>query len=73
MEQKFTAAKTWVAALGVTATAITTALAAVQLALADDAVDVGEISSITAAVISAGATIYGVWRTKNQPIERGTN
>ena len=64
---KTTAAKAWVAAIGTTLTALTTALAAASLALADDALDLNEVSAIVTAAITAGATVYGVWRTENKP------
>lgn len=63
---QMTTAKTVVAALGTTLTAITTALAAVSLALADDAVDLTEVSAIVTAALTAGATVWGVWRVPNR-------
>lgn len=65
---KLTPAKAWVAALGTTLTAATTALAAVSLALADDAVDLTEVAALVTAAVTAGATIYGVWRTPNRVV-----
>lgn len=67
-ELKFTAAKTVAAAVGTTLTAVTTALAAVSVVLADDAVSIEEVSAVVAAVVTAGATIYGVWRTPNKVV-----
>lgn len=67
---EMTKTKTVVAAIGTTLTAITTALAAVSVALADDAVDLTEVSAIATAVLTAGATIYAVWRVPNKPVNR---
>ncbi len=64
---KTTAAKAWVAAVGTTLTALTTALAAVSLALSDDALNMNEVSAIITAALTAGLTVYGVWRTENKP------
>jgi hypothetical protein len=66
MGPTFTAAKAKVAALGVTLTAATTALAAVQVALDDGALDFTEYGTIVTALATAGATIYAVWRTPNR-------
>lgn len=67
-ETKLTPAKAIAAAIGTTLTALTTALATVQLVLADDAVDLAEVSTLAAAVVAAGATIYAVWRTPNKVV-----
>jgi hypothetical protein len=61
-----TKAKTWVAAIGTTLTVITTALATVSVALADDAIDLAEVAGIVTAVLTAGASIYAVWRVPNK-------
>lgn len=61
------AAKAVVAAIGTTATAVTTWVAAVTVVASDDAIDVGEVSAILAATIALGSTVYGVWRTVNKP------
>lgn len=68
---KVTAAKAWVAAAGSTLTALTTALATASVVLDDDAVDMGEIVPITTAVVTLAATIYGVWKARNKPIDAG--
>lgn len=62
-----TKAKTVAAAIGTTLTAITTALATLNIALDDDAIDLSEVAGIVTAVLTAGATIYAVWRTPNKP------
>lgn len=64
--QRFTAAKAWVAGIGATLTAVTTALATVQLVLADDAINLPEISTLTTAAVSLLATVYAVWRVPNK-------
>lgn len=66
MEPRFTAAKTVAAAIGTTLTAATVALAAVQVALDDGALDFAEYGTIVTALATAGATIYAVWRTPNR-------
>lgn len=66
MNEQFTAAKTVAAAIGSTLTALTTALAAVTLALSDDKLDFAEYGSLTTAAVTLGATIYAVWRTPNR-------
>lgn len=63
-----TAAKAWVAAAGTTATAITTALAAVSVALSDDAIELPEVAGIVTAVLTAASTIYAVWRVPNKVV-----
>lgn len=65
---KTTNAKAWVAAFGATLTALTTALAAVSLALSDDTVDLAEVAGLVTAALTLGATIYGVWRTPNRVV-----
>lgn len=66
-------AKAWVAAIGGTLTAATTALAAVSLALADDAIDVAEVGALATAAATLVGTVYGVWRVENEkPIKSGT-
>lgn len=35
---------------------------------ADDVLDVGELGSLLAALVSAAGTVYAVWKTKNQPV-----
>jgi len=66
MEEQFTAAKAVAAAIGATLTAVTTALAAVTLALSDDKIDFAEYGSLTTAAVTLAATIYAVWRTPNR-------
>jgi len=67
MEPQITAAKAVAAAIGTTLTAITVAVAAVQVALDDGALDFTEYGTIVTALVTAGATIYAVWRTPNKP------
>lgn len=64
---KTTAAKAWVAAIGATLTALTTAVATATVVLDDDAVDLSEVTSITTAVVALAGTVYGVWKTVNKP------
>lgn len=61
-----TAAKTVVTAIGATLTALTTALATVQLVLSDDAVDFAEYGTLTTAAVTLLATVYATWRVPNQ-------
>jgi hypothetical protein len=63
-----TKAKAVVAAIGTTATAVTTALATVSVAVGDDAIDVSEVGVILTAVASLVSTVYGVWKTTNRRI-----
>lgn len=51
--------KAVVAAVGTVVTALTAAFA-------DDVLNVDEAGNIVAVVVSAGVTIYGVWRVPNQ-------
>lgn len=67
-----TSVKAWVAALGVTLTAISTAVAAVQVALSDGSLDGGDVASIITAVVVASGAIYGVWRAPNKVKDGGT-
>lgn len=66
---KTTAAKAYVAAVGSTLTALTTAVATASLVLDDDAVDLTEVSTIATAVVTLVATVYGVWWTTNKPTQ----
>lgn len=54
-------AKAVVAAVGTIVTALTAAFT-------DDVVDIGEVGELTAVVIAAGLTIYGVWRVPNREV-----
>lgn len=63
-----TAAKAWMAALGASLTAVTTALATVQLVLSDDAVDLAEIGTLAVAASTLAATVYAVWKTPNKVV-----
>jgi hypothetical protein len=65
---KTTAAKALTAAVGGTLTAITTALATVQLVLADDAVDLAEYGTLATAIATLVATVAAVWRVPNRPV-----
>lgn len=67
---EMTKAKAVVAGIGTTLTALTTALATVSVALSDDALDLAEISAVLTALLTAGATIYAVWRTPNKPVDQ---
>lgn len=63
-----TAAKAWVAGIGSTLTAIQTALAVAMLVASDGQLDGGEIGTLVTAGITMVATVYGVWKTTNQPV-----
>lgn len=63
-------AKAIAAAIGGTLTAAATALATVQLVLADDAVDLAEYGTLATAVVTLVATVAAVWRVPNRPVER---
>lgn len=63
-----TTAKAYVAALGVTLNAITTALAVVSVAVGDDAIDVTEVGSIATAFLTLIGTVWAVWRTPNEAV-----
>jgi len=65
---KFTAAKAKVAAIGATLTALLVALGPLQTALEDDRLDLGEVTTVGGALVTLGATVYGVWRTTNKPV-----
>lgn len=67
---EMTKAKAVVSGIGITLTALTTALAAVSVALNDDALDLTEISAVLTALLTAGAAIYAVWRTPNKPVDQ---
>jgi len=59
---KFTKAKTVAAAIG-------SAVTVVVAVFADNVLDVGEAGDLVAALITAGATIYAVYKTKNKPTQ----
>lgn len=65
---KVTAAKAKVAAVGATLTAILVALGPLQVALEDDKLDLGEVTTLGGALVTLAATVYGVWRTRNKPV-----
>lgn len=56
------AAKAIVAAVGTVVTALTAALA-------DEVLSLDEVGQLVAVVIAAAATIWGVWRVPNRPME----
>lgn len=62
-----TAAKAWVAAVGATLTAASTAVATVSVAVGDDAIDAVEVGSIATALIVLVGTVWRVWATRNEP------
>ncbi len=66
-----TPAKAIVAGIGTTLTALSTAVATATLVLDDDRVDLAEVTSITTALVTLGATVYGVWWTRNRPVSPG--
>lgn len=65
-QPRMSAAKAWIAGLGTTLTAVTTVLATLQVALSDDAFSTDEVATIVIALLTAGSTIYGVWRIPNK-------
>jgi hypothetical protein len=60
--------KAVIAGVGSTLTALMTALATATVVLEDDAVDLSEITTITAAAVTLVATVYAVWRVPNTPV-----
>lgn len=72
MNTVFSKAKMYVAAVGTTLTAVTTALAVVSVAIGDDAVSMEEVSSIVTALLTMGLTVWGVWKVPNRPIPEPT-
>lgn len=66
---KVTAAKAWVAGIGGTLTALTTGLAAVQLAVEDGSLGVDEVGSVTGALVLMAVTVYGVWRAPRYDVD----
>jgi hypothetical protein len=65
----FSKAKTVVAAIGATCTAILVALAVVQTVLADGKLDITEYSTLIGAAVTLVGTVYGVWRTENKVLQ----
>jgi hypothetical protein len=65
---RYTATKAWTAALGATATAITTALATVEVVLDDGNLDMSEYGIIAVAAATLIGTVWGVWKNPNRPI-----
>lgn len=59
--------KAVVAAVGGTLTALMSALAAVQVATADGALDLTEWGSLVVAAGTLVTTVYGVWKVTNKP------
>ncbi len=68
---EFTKHKAVISGVGTTLTALATAWAAVQVATADGALDVGEYGPLATAVATCVATVYAVWRVPNQPVMDG--
>lgn len=59
--------KAVVAAIGGTATAVLTWVAAVAVVAEDDRVDLGEVSSVALATAALIGTVIAVWKTTNKP------
>jgi hypothetical protein len=59
-------AKAWVAAIGGTLTAASTAVASVSVALDDGALDAGDYGAMATAFALLVGTVYGVWRAPYQ-------
>lgn len=70
---KFTAAKAKVAAVLNTLAAIQIYLGVVATALGDDEIGFEEITPLVTGAITLGVAVYGVWKTKNEPIQNGTS
>lgn len=66
MPPRKTSAKAITAAIGATLTALLTALATVTVAVGDDAIDAGEIISLTTAAATLATTVYAVWKIPNE-------
>lgn len=66
--QRTTKAKAVTAAIGTTLTALTTALASVNIALSDNKLDGSDYGSLALALVTLLSSIYAVWRVPNQPI-----
>lgn len=60
--------KAIVAAIGATLTAFTTALASVNVALADNTLDASDYGSLALAGAVLLSTVYAVWRVPNRPV-----
>lgn len=60
--------KAIVAAIGGTLTALTTALASVNVALSDNTLDSSDYSSLALAIVTLVSTVYAVWRVPNKPV-----
>lgn len=69
---KFSKAKTVAAAIGSTLTAITVALAVVQLVLGDGKIDTGEVATLATAAVTLVSTVYAVWKTENKILHAGS-
>lgn len=67
-QPRMTATKTIVAMIGTSLTAVTTALATVELVLSDDKVDLTEYGTLATAVVSLVGTVYAVWRVPNKVV-----
>jgi hypothetical protein len=65
---KFTSHKAVVGAIGSTITAVSTAWAAVSLALSDDVVDLNEYGSLATAAVTLVGTVYAIWKVENKVI-----
>lgn len=65
---KFGKAKMWAAALGGTLTAVTTFVAAVQVALDDGAWDATEYGTVATALVVLIGTVRAVWQVENKPL-----
>lgn len=59
--------KAYVAAVGATLTAASTAWAVVANAYADSGFGLDDVSPILTAVVLFGGTVYGVWKATNAP------
>jgi hypothetical protein len=70
--QKTKPYKAWVAGIGATLTALSTALATVSVALGDDRVDASEVGAIATAAAVLVTTVYAVWQVPN-PADNSDN
>jgi hypothetical protein len=62
--------KAYIAGVGATLTALAGAWAGVEVAASDDVVTAAETGSLVTVIITAVATIYGVWARRNPPVDK---
>ena len=70
-QQQFTRAKAVAAGIGSTLVALSTAIASVQVALDDGALDAAEYGLIATAAVTLYGAVYAVWKVENKPVPTG--